>query len=114
MARIFITSCIQVLGKLFTYLPLAFRFFPGFGPVQVLHPWMFLCVVFNAQGNQVAWAVVASLVDFNAVMNVEYPRRDVSATFAATIVVTASDVFANDLHSPIFVITHARLHGKGK
>jgi hypothetical protein len=26
-------------------------------------------------------------------------------------VVTASDVFANDLHSPVVVIAHAGLHG---
>jgi hypothetical protein len=72
---------------------------------------MFPCVIVNAQGNQVARVVIAAILDKLFVMNIEYPCRNMSATYAATIVVTASDVFANDLHSPVVVIAHAGLHG---
>jgi hypothetical protein len=107
-----ITSEVQVLGKLFNYLPLAFRFFPGSGPVQVLHPWMFPRMIVHTQSNQVAGTMIAAIFDRLFVMYVENPCRDVPATLTATIVVTAPDVSANDFHSPVVIVAHAGLHGQ--
>jgi len=55
------------------YLSLAFRLFPGFGPVQILHPWMFPRVIVYAQGFQISRVVIAAILDKLFVMYVEYP-----------------------------------------
>jgi len=72
---------------------------------------MFPRMVIHAQGFQIAGIMVAAILNRLFVMYVEYPCRDVSTAAPATILVTAPDVSANDLHSPVVVIAHAGLHG---
>jgi hypothetical protein len=73
---------------------------------------MFPRVIVHAQSNQVAGAVIAPLVNFNAMVNIKNPCGNVPATLAAAILVTAPDVLANDLHSPVIVIAYTGFHGQ--